>query len=219
MERLNPKLPRIVLEKMKEQYRRVQPIDPEDFEDLGADEDSLTGALGKTMRRELTGREGKIHWSTRVKKLRGRGPGAPENRFGADFIIEIEVKEKGGDIVWRKGLLGQSKKLWTGRDSTLLGQVQAMESVVGGGSIVLDYRPEGCYAVSGRKTLEAEGNRRMVSSDDVLQVGPLLADQFLECLVGRVDMYYDATRELVVLPAIASHMHVATRIRTSVEGV
>src|SRR5437763_1549663 len=123
-------IPHNVFDAIQRQYRESLPLDPRDYEDLRGDEDSITGAEGSALRRQVSGQRGGMSWETRVKKLRGRGPGAPERGLGADLIIEIEVRDSRGDVVARKGLLAQAKKEWKGKDSVLLDQVRNMETHV-----------------------------------------------------------------------------------------
>lgn len=104
-------LPSIVFDRLKQKYQRVEPLDHDDFDDLQGDEDSLTGALAKTIRRELSGSHGHVHWSTRVKKLRGRGPGAPEKQLGADLLLRLRSKTRRATLYGVRVFLANRKTL------------------------------------------------------------------------------------------------------------
>lgn len=80
------------------------------YADSAADEDAVTGALGQALRGEGTIRlDGKVvRWTTRYRKLRGRGRGAPEKMLGADGIFEVELEDDEG-VRSRKSLPFQAK--------------------------------------------------------------------------------------------------------------
>jgi hypothetical protein len=105
-----------------------------------ADEDSLTGALGNaiSMPHAVVFGDGHRQYSYQVsyRKIRGRGPGAPEKQLGADGIFQIEVTDERGRQT--KGLPFQSKKGWRSVDSNLLKQARRMLETAGDG-IVIDY--------------------------------------------------------------------------------
>jgi hypothetical protein len=212
-------IPPEVFDAIRRQYRESFPLHPRDYEDLRGDEDSISGAVGSALRHQVRGQRGGMSWETRVKKLRGRGHGAPERGLGADLIIEIEVRGSDGGVVARKGLLAQSKKEWKGKDWRLLKQVRDMETHVPNSSVVLDYSPIGCTAARGSDVLAAEGHRRNLTSP-LGSVGDLLADGFLVCTVGRRDMYFDANRELLIFPGpqglISLGFTARGRVRTTV---
>ena len=77
-----------------------------------ADEDSLTGALGNSisMPHEMLFGDGQNQYSYQMsyRKIRGRGPRAPEKQLGADGIFRIEVTDERGRQT--KGLPFQAKK-------------------------------------------------------------------------------------------------------------
>lgn len=216
-------LPAPAFAEIWDQYQSVNPLLPEDFEDLQGDEDSITGAIATNMRKALHGDVGGVWWETRVKKLRGRGPRPPEHEFGADLIIELEVKDADDNLVGRKALLAQAKKGWRGADRRLLKQTQDMEDFAPGSSIVIDYGPGGCVAAVGTQVIQAGGNRRRLPPGSLRPIGDRLAGDFLECTTGRRDMYYDATRERLVLAGargvVAPRFLPDTRVRTTVQGV
>jgi hypothetical protein len=83
------------------------------FEDNEDDEDALTGALGQaiSMKNSIVHEDGSGTYELKIssKKIRGRGPGAPEKRLGADGIFQIQIF-KDDKSIFSKGLPFQSKK-------------------------------------------------------------------------------------------------------------
>jgi hypothetical protein len=119
------------------------------YQNSSADEDSLTGALGHSISRHppefvSIGSE-RYAVSIYYRKVRARGPGAPEHSTGADGIFQIDVRNAQNEIAWKKGLSFQAKKEWSGTDSRLAGQAQDMIDGPGDG-LVIDYSPDGYKA-------------------------------------------------------------------------
>lgn len=217
MERkLSELLPAEVFQRIQEDFRSVDPLEREDFDNLSGDEDSLTGALASSMRKALRGHHMGIRWKTDVKKLRGRGHNAPEKAIGADLIIEFEITSQQNDIIALKSVLAQAKKQWKGTDSILADQTAKMESIAEHGSIVLDYDKTGCLAVRGDLVVQAKGNRAKLPVNETHRLGDLLANSFLACKVGRMGMHYDALRQRLHVQGSAPRLHVGTRVRTTV---
>lgn len=173
--------------------------------DAGSDEeDTLTGHLGAQLQRGWSRRisVGDEHWRWRVryKKFRGRGPGAFESHSGADGIVQIEVSRQDGTIA-TKGILFQAKKGDLRRARKTLDQVEKMESLAPESSGVFVYLKEGYRALAGASLLEAVGEGGGFSRDELSEpLGSFLGDRFLTCEIGLRGMYFDAVRELLVLP-------------------
>lgn len=170
------------------------------FDQHRGDEDSLTGALGQAlaMREPIvfTGPDGAYSVRVSYRKLRGRGPGAPEKRLGADGIFQIEVANGNGDVVRSKGLPFQAKTNWRGKDSALLGQADIMEQVSPGG-LVIDYSPAGYKACPAKAVVAAGGRRSNVDRYGVMRsLGQVLSRDFLECTIGTKGLYFDPAKEL-----------------------
>ena len=83
------------------------------FDENSADEDAVTGALGQSIAMPealaFTSPEGTYQIRITYRKVRGRGPLAPEKRYGSDGIFQIAVTDTLERIVRRKGLPFQSK--------------------------------------------------------------------------------------------------------------
>jgi hypothetical protein len=140
-------------------------------------------------------------WRVRYKKFRGRSKNAFEKRSGADGIIQIEVTLNPRRVKIYKGLLFQAKKKLLGFNAKTVGQVQAMEKIAPGGSALFLYVPNGFGAISGATYLERS------AALTVPHLGSFLGDRFLPCKSGLRGMYYDAVRELLLVPTGDSDIH------------
>lgn len=207
-------LPQAVLDEIGRQYRSAVEMASHDFEDFAADEDSVTGALGQTMKNvvkgtiTIGGRE--FGWSTTARKLRGRGANAPEKKIGADALVELEVWDTDGTMAGQKLVAIQTKTEWTGKDRLLPGQAKKLSKLSGGG-IVVDFREGDYRAVEANVVARAKGDRRNVPDEKVRPFGDVLAGDFLECLVGSRDTYFDAEREILVEPGLRARPFTAKR--------
>jgi hypothetical protein len=168
------------------------------WQGASSEEDTLTGDFCGRLRIEwqtsvAAGRSWK--WRVRYKKFRGRGKRAFEKRSGADGIIQIEVTRDSGQVRTYKGLLFQAKKNLSGPNAKTIRQVQTMEKIVPGGSALFLYMPDAFRAIAGFTYLEHS------SGVTVLNLGSFLGDAFLPCTCGLRGLYYDAVRELLLIPA------------------
>lgn len=205
------------------QFRAAVAEGREAFDDASGDEDSITGALIAPMGRLVKGSIAvggqQFFWSTHLKKLRGRGPGAPEKRIGADAIFEIEVRTVGTTPTMRKALLMQSKTGWTGKDSRLKGQCVQMEAAAPGLGIAVDFTAAAYTGVAAATVVQSDGNRRSVPAAAAKDLGTMLGSDFLECRIGTEGVYYDAVRELLVVGPTVTPARVKNRVRTIVTQV
>jgi hypothetical protein len=173
------------------------------WEGGSADEDTLTGDLGAQLRTNWTTiKVGRTSWRWRVryKKFRGKGPGAFETRAGADGIVQAEVLRGKDQVELFKGLLFQAKKGRLPRSKTVLEQVQKMENIAPGSSAVFEYSSEGYRAVDGRDYLSQPIAQTERGKRTPTPLGSYLGDLFLPCKSGLRGMYYDAERELLLVP-------------------
>ncbi|HKY22042.1 MAG TPA: hypothetical protein VJM31_12565 [Vicinamibacterales bacterium] len=168
-----------------------------------ADEDSLTGALGQAISMDpvtfnINGARYEV--SISHTKLRGRGKNAPEKRFGADGLFQIEMTDAEGRSIRRKGLPFQCKKRWSGPNQQLVKQCADMESEVGSG-LVIDFSPNGYTACMAVDAIQAGGSRRRAQvSGKMKQLGQTLANDFLNCTIGQIGLFYDPEREIFSNP-------------------
>ncbi len=159
------------------------------------DEDSLTGALGNSisMPETLTYSDGRVayEWRSYYRKIRGRGPGAPEKPTGADGIFQIEVTDEHGNVLRQKGLPFQAKKRWTYADRKLVEQAANMMDGMGGG-IVIDYAERGNTACDARAVIGTDGGKKSLRKNGKIKsLGQVLRNDFVECKVGINGLYYD----------------------------
>ncbi|WP_234239123.1 hypothetical protein [Billgrantia desiderata] len=163
------------------------------------DEDALTGALGQAMamprNQVFFTPEGIYKVDIGYTKLRGRGKNAPERIYGSDGIFQIRILDESGNVIRSKGLPFQSKKNWKGKNKKLFGQVGDMERITPGG-IVVDFNSAGYGACRAKDVILAEGDRTRIKSDGKLhRLGQLLGDDFLECNIGVLNLFYDYESE------------------------
>jgi hypothetical protein len=174
------------------------------FEFNKADEDSLTGGLGQaiSMAEPLAHRiNGETYiWQTYYRKIRGRGPSAPERTLGADGVFQIEVLDRQGKVLRRKGLPFQAKKNWSGRDGKLVGQIGDMLREAGQG-IAIDYSPRGYTACTAEDVVTMDGRKSALQTAGRMRpLGQILGNDFLDCTIGRPGLFYDEATERFAAP-------------------
>jgi type I restriction enzyme R subunit len=188
-----------VVAAIADQYRRAAQDAAHDFADQRADEDSLTGALGAALRRFVEGqaideRGIALAWKTHLVKVRGRGRGAGEKTLGADAFLEFIVLGADQQPLRRKLLAVQAKKQWSKTDRRLASQVEAMQRI-GQACLVVDYTPDGYFAIEGDAVLRAGGSARKLQARERINLGDVLAERFLRCKIGTVGATYDVERQ------------------------
>ncbi|WP_163992128.1 hypothetical protein [Pyxidicoccus caerfyrddinensis] len=192
-------LPPKVAAKIRDQYRSAVRDAASRYRFHARDEDSVTGALNEQIMVNVNGsvmtQAGEVTWATSAWKLRGRGKGAAEKRIGADSILEIEVRDADGGTIGRKLLPIQAKNRWTERDPNVANQARKIEGLRG---VVVDYSPNGYFAVPASVAADAEGDRREIRSEAFRDLADVLADDLLKCTVGRRDAYFDAHEEKIL---------------------
>lgn len=216
-------LPAEVFSAIHDQYARAVQEAVDGYGDLQGDEDSLTGGLGQALRQvagELRTDGRTFVWRTTVKKLRGRGPNAPESVIGADAFIEIEVLGPQGEVIRRKSVAIQAKKGWRGQNRELAKQARRLGQISGGG-LVVDYSPDGYVAVDATTVASAEGNRAQIPAGSIRPLEETLAGDFLVCRIGTTEVYFDAHRQVLVRADPATGMQLFRfapdlRIRTTI---
>src|ERR1700689_1754658 len=106
-------LPEAVLSALREHYYTGVKAAEIGYEYNAADEDAVTGALGQalvTHGNRIVEVDGEVFgWRATHFKVGGRGKNAPERRLGADGIFQLEVRNRFGRLIRRKGLLFQAK--------------------------------------------------------------------------------------------------------------
>ena len=109
-------LPPSLIGFLREKYSSGVATAEASFEDSSADEDALTGALGLALAMKdpiiFPGPTGNYEVQVSYRKLRGRGPNAPERLYGSDGLFQISISNEYGQILRQKGLPFQSKTNW-----------------------------------------------------------------------------------------------------------
>jgi hypothetical protein len=192
------------------------------FDQHLADEDALTGALGQSLAtlEPVVFDSGEQQYVFRLsyRKIRGRGHDAPEKRYGADGVFQIEVTDRTETVLRRKALPFQSKKNWRGKDKRLAEQASVMNSVTPGG-IVVDYAATGYRACTTQAVIAAGGSRRAIERFGSMHpLGQMLSRDFLDCTLGVNGLFYDPGEERFVdYPQAEFHL-IATSIMESNRG-
>lgn len=169
------------------------------FEDNYADEDSITGALAQAIAtprplRVMTSR-GEFLIKLNYKKVRGRGPSAPENHLGVDGAFQIQVFDAAGQVIRRKALPFQAKKEWKGTKPDVLAQAEMMLRETYGG-IVIDFNRKQYVACTAEAVVLAQGKRgRVEAAGHFLPLDRVLGTYFLECKIGNLGQFFDSDME------------------------
>lgn len=185
------------------------------FRQSQADEDSVTGALGQAlaMREPLIFEDrGDVYQvAISYRKVRGRGPGAPENKFGLDGVFQIRVASHDGHVIREKALPFQAKMNWRGKNSDLVVQARKMEQLRGG--IVVDFTDRGYFACPSQAVTAARGSRPQVERSGAIRpLGQVLSNEFLNCTVGTVGTFYDTDQEFGVARELFAGAHMVSTV-------
>ena len=196
-------IPTEVKEKIKEHLNDRYNIALDGYYSASEDEDTLTGDLGATLRvknQKVEVLQSEINgtwtWAINYTKFRGRGNKATETMIGADGIIELELQF--GRRIERKSILFQSKMNWE-VDYKLMEQVIFL-TTWREASFVLNYEPNQYSVFNLDTVLDSQGKKPSV--ENVKNIAEYLGSDFLDCLVGDVDLNYDAVKRLLKWRAI-----------------
>jgi hypothetical protein len=181
------RLPLPIKHRLGEQFRVAVRKASRHFTASRNDEDTVTGTLIAVLRDTVRGRLDGFRWETTANKVIGRGAGAGEHRFGADFAIELAATVHG--VPRLKTLLVQAKTEWRGADPYLKRQAPQLARLPGDG-LVVDYRAEGYRAVRASTAAGAGGNARFVPQKLFRGLGEVLAGDFVSCRVGSTKVVY-----------------------------
>lgn len=193
-----------------------------------AEEDTITGDLGSSLRtnhiHSINTSGANYRWSISYKKFLSKSKRSVEKHLGADGIFQIEYEDLATLEITTKGLLFQSKNQWTGRDQRLLSQAKKMEVFLPHGSAIFDYGPRGYWACDGDQVIVANGQRSAIPQTELFPLGDYLIDRFMECTSGTRGAYYDASRNVLIIPNQQKgfDMHrffIKTRFRIEVQRI
>lgn len=205
-------LPKGVLDVIRGQYLRGIREAEAKYRFNAADEDSLTGALGSALSMAepvlVPADNGDYLIQVEHRRIRGKGPGAPEKLLGADGIFEIEVFDEGGNSIWMKGLPFQSKSRWLTSSKKMIKQAKDMLRSSGTG-VIIDFKEDGYEACSAEHLVEQRGSKRMLRvKGQVQSLESVLADDFLDCRIGQRNLSYDEMKERFQtgIPTVLNHL-------------
>lgn len=191
-------LPKRIRDEIAAQYESAVAMACEGFPSVQHEEDAATGGLGELIRTTVKGELDGYRWRTTWTKFRGRGPGALEKSTGADGIFEIRVLSTDGTVLGQKALPFQAKKEWAGRDGRLLGQLERIVRVFGDG-LVVNYREDEYTGSRATDVIRANGDPRALAERQSRSLADVLGGDFIDCRIGRRGVYYDASRQRVVV--------------------
>ncbi|MFO1436820.1 MAG: hypothetical protein U1F81_00775 [Verrucomicrobiaceae bacterium] len=168
-----------------------------------ADEDTLTGALGQML---LTRPQDdwdmqnnrQFQWSFTYRKVRGRGPNAPEKTIGADGIFQIEVSDENGKMLRQKGLLFQAKIASKPGSSRKLRDQAELLSQFKRAAILIQYSRHGYSAVPIDQMVQENQTATRAKERILRPLADVLASDFLHCRIGQRELSYDPQRECLV---------------------
>lgn len=164
------------------------------------EEDALTGDLGATLRiknqkvfvpnkQEVSG---EWTWGIDYHKFRGRGPGATENKLGADGLFELTLKV--GNRIEKKSLLFQSKINWL--DDVNLIKEAIKLTTWREASFILNFTASEFEAIDLDSIIASRGKRN--EKIRVISLDKFIGTTFLDCIVGDVDLKYDAVARRII---------------------
>jgi len=210
-------LPPFVLSQIRDRYLAGVADAEAKYDMSRGDEDALTGALGQAISTPgaiTTVVNGVVfRWSVSYRKVRGRGRGAPEKKFGTDGIFEIDIRDEHGQVLRRKGLPFQSKK-GRAKGQKVVGQARDMIRACGNG-LVVEYTPSGYSGLPAAAVADSTGKRAELAHHEKA-LGQWLANDFLDCSIGQEGLYFDPDQEQFVGVAPAQPMSPGHIVSTEV---
>jgi len=174
------------------------------YDSASDDEDTLTGdvcgGLRTPPRRIFVAQSvaeipGEWTWSITYRRLRGRGPGAPERLIGADGVFELTLDYGGHSET--KSLLFQAK-IEEKAEGSLLEQALRL-STWREAAFVLVYARNGVFAVVLDDVVASHGRLAGVRR---VPLGDFLGREYLACLIGDVDLHWDRKRQILIWRAM-----------------
>ncbi len=183
------------------------------FWSANEEEDALTGDLGATLRiknqkvyvqSSQIEKPGEWTWSIDYHKLRGRGPGATENKLGADGIFELTLKV--GTRVEKKSILFQSKIDWS-NDPNLIKEAIKL-TTWREAAFILNFTSKEFEAIDLDSVIASRGKRTDIIKP--VRLDKYIGTTFLDCIVGDVDLKYDGRSRRLIWRTIEGQI-VATK--------
>lgn len=158
-----------------------------------AEEDTLTGDFLGRFEKPSTISDAypDWQWDMTYKKIRGRGPKAPESVTGADGIFDVTVKDSSGKTLFQKAFLFQAKMAKSFSPATTLPQAMAMEKISKDCSVVVVFE-EHAYKVIRSKDYIDNHQDKSYSTMDFCD---FIVNDFFKCKHGTRDMSFNIDSE------------------------
>ena len=208
-------LPKEIIREVREYFEEKVSNAEKTFEYHEQDEDVITGSLAQELitKEPIFYKDGKKDYNLNIssRKIRGRGNNAPEQSTGADGIFKITILD-GDNVIFRKGLLFQSKKNWELRDRNLIKQCKKMIDI--GSAIVINYTKNGYEAYNATDVITEEGRRKsLLENRKYSSLGKLLGNDFLNCIIGEIGLDYDKESETFLKDSLYNSTEIITEIK------
>jgi hypothetical protein len=179
-----------------------------------ADEDAVSGALGQSIAMQspvvFKGPQGDFAVEIKYKKIRGRGPNAPEKRYGADGLFQISILNERGSVLRQKALPYQAKMNWRGKNKGVYVQAMKMQEHFVS-SVVVNFTKRGYRGCTASLAVETEGSLPQVEArSGMSNLGQILGVDFLECRVGTIGLFFDPVQEIFDQKDILPPVHLIT---------
>lgn len=206
-------IPEEVKQDIRKHLTAKYPLALEGFLSANEEEDTLTGDLGATLRiknqkvfvqNSQIEKPGEWTWGIDYHKFRGRGPGATENKLGADGVFELTLKI--GTRVEKKSLLFQSKIDWID-DPNLIKETIKL-TTWREAAFILNFTSKDFEAIDLDSVIASRGKRS--NSLIITPLDKYIGTTFLDCIVGDVDLKYDAVLRKLIWRTITGQI-VATK--------
>jgi hypothetical protein len=208
-------IPEVVLERIGTQYERAVTRALSNFQYSREKEDAVTAALGATMSEVVRGRrqiDGQMYsWTTNTWTLGSHYKG-PESEYGADALIDFELRDENDIVVAHKLLPVQAKKGRPYDRRILLDQAKRIAKLPGGG-VIVSFAENEYTCCNAEVVANAEGHWDEVPSTKKRRLGEVLRKDFLVCKVGSRDLSYNSRRKVVVVHENGSSREIRFRVR------
>lgn len=187
-------IPKKVKQAIQKHLSEKYPLALEGFGSANEDEHTLIGDLGATLRiknqivkvddDEIVGN---WKWGIDYHKFRNGGPGATEKQLGADGIFELIIDD--GYYVQKKSHMFQSKIDWI-NDHNLIEQTIKLTTWKEA-AFILNFTSSRYEAIDLDTVLKSGGKRENIKGG-VATLDEYFGTTFLDCIVGDVNLKYDA---------------------------
>ena len=95
----------------------------------------------------------------------------------------------------------QAKKKNNKKQSELLEQVKKMEKIGSGSSAIFEYGKSGYKALDGKEIIDKDAKAIGHERNKAEGLSNYIANNFLACKIGLIDLYYDASRGILNIPS------------------